>query len=410
MKRVVVTGMGAISPCGNSAPAMWKNMVGGVTGIGPITRFDCSGWPVRMAGEVEDFDAVERLGRRQAKRMDPFMQYAAVAADEALADSGLDMQSLDAERVGAYIGTGVGGLTELLSGHEDYIREGPKGVSPFYIPRSLTNLAAGWIAMRLGAKGPNLAVTTACASANHSIGEAARAIRAGDADIIFAGGAEAPIYGAAVAGFMVMKALSKNSDDPANASRPFDANRDGFVMGEGAGVLVLEDYDHARSRGARIYAELTGYGTSCDAHHLTAPSPGGEGAARCMRMAMRNGKRNPEDIAYVNAHGTSTPQNDVTETQALHAAFGAHAPSLMVSSTKSVTGHLLGAAGGVESIAPVLAIHDGLVPPTATWKTRDPACDLDYVPGVAREARVDHALCNSFGFGGTNATLLFSRV
>ena len=385
-------------------------MVAGVSGIGPITRFDCSGWPVRMAGEVDDFDPVELLGRRQAKRMDPFMQYAAVAADEALADSGLDMSALDPERVGAYVGTGVGGLTELLSGHEDYVREGPRGVSPFYIPRSLTNLAAGWIAMRLGAKGPNLAVTTACASGNHSIGEAGRAIRAGDADVIFAGGAEAPIYSAAVAGFMVMKALSKSSDDPARASRPFDARRDGFVMGEGAGILVLEDFDHARARGARIYAELTGYGLSCDAHHLTAPAPRGEGAARCMRMALRNGGRPLDEVAYVNAHGTSTPQNDRTETQALHDVFGDHAHKLMVSSTKSVTGHLLGAAGGVESIATILAIHEGIVPPTATWEERDPECDLDYVPREARSARVDHALCNSFGFGGTNATLLFSRV
>ena len=409
MRRVVVTGLGAVSPCGMTAPATWEGMVAGRSGIGPITRFDCSDWPVRIAGQVDGFDGVALLGRREAKRMDLFMQFACVAADEAVADAGLDLSTEDPTRCGAYVGTGIGGVTELLGGHEGYLAGGPKGISPFYIPRSLTNLAAGWIAMRLGLKGPNMAHTTACASGNHAIGEAGRAIRLGDADIILAGGAEAPVIGASIAGFMVMKALSKRSDEPTRASRPFDADRDGFVMGEGAGILVLEEYEHAKARGARIYAELTGYGLSCDAHHLTAPAPGGEGAARCMSMALRSAGLAPERIAYVNAHGTSTPQNDRTETQAMHTAFGEHAKKLMVSSTKSVTGHLLGAAGGVESLATVLAVHHDVVPPTATWETRDPDCDLDYVPKDARDARVDHAMCNSFGFGGTNATLVFSK-
>jgi 3-oxoacyl-[acyl-carrier-protein] synthase II len=410
LRRVVVTGLGAVSPCGLDAPSTWSGMVEGRSGIGPITRFDATGWSCQVAGQVEGFDGAALCGKRDVRRMDLFMQYAVVAGEEAVRDSGLDPSTWQRERVGVYVGTGIGGLIELASGFDGFAKRGPKGLSPFFIPRSLANLAGGWLAMRLGCEGPNLAMATACASGTHSIGEAWRAIRCGDAEVILAGGAEAPVLPEGVAGFMVMRALTGRSDPPEEACVPFDARRDGFVIGEGAGVLVLEEYEHARARGARIYAELVGYGNNCDAHHLTAPSPGGIGASRCMDMALRSARLNPTDVDYVNAHGTSTPANDKAETQAIHTSFGDHARSLMVSSTKAVTGHLLGAAGGVEALATVKALHEQTVPPTATWRERDPDCDLDYVPRDARATRVRAALCNSFGFGGVNACLAFSRI
>jgi len=408
-RRVVITGIGAVSPCGLTAVQTWDAMVAGRSGIGPITRFDVSAFPVKIAGEVKGFEVGAFLGRRDAKRMDRFCQFAVVAAIEAVQQSGLDLDREDPERIGVVFGSGIGGLGEILRATEGYRTGGVKGMSPFFIPRTLTSAAGGHLAMRFNARGPSLCVTTACASGNHALGEAARTILLGEAEVMLAGGGEAPIEPEGVGGFAVMKALSRNPD-AARASRPFDRDRDGFVISEGAGMLVLEEYEHARARGADILAELVGYGNTNDAHHLTAPSPRGEGAARCMRLALRSARLNPERVEYINAHGTSTPQNDAAETAAVHQVFGQHALKLMVSSTKSVTGHLLGAAGGVEALATVMALRTGTIPPTATWENRDPACDLDYVPGVARQTRIEFAVSNSFGFGGTNATLVFKAI
>ena len=407
-RRVVVTGLGAISPCGENVEQTWASMVDGRSGIGLISRFDCEEWPVRIAGEVSGFDPVELLGKRQARRMDRFTQFAAVTADMALEDAGLAGPFQDPERVSVFVGTGIGGLEEILRGQEALAAEGPRGLSPFFVPRLLTNLAGGTIAMRIGAQGPNHCLSTACASATHAIGEAYRSILLGDAEVAVSGGTEAPITPLGLAGFMVMKALSRNNDDPTRASRPFDRHRDGFVLSEGAGIVILEELEHAKARGARIYAEMLGYGSTCDAHHLTAP--GGQGAERCMRMALRSARLNPEDVGYLNAHGTSTPINDVNETRSIRSAFGEHANQLMVSSTKSVTGHLLGAAGGVEAVALAKSLQTNTIPPTATWETADPDCDLDVVPGEARSHRVRAAMSNSFGFGGTNASIIFGHL
>ena len=406
-RRVVVTGMGAISPCGNTVAESWSSMVEARSGIGLITHFDVTGWPVRIAAQVEDFDGAARIGRRAIRRMDLFSQYAVVAADEAVANAGLDWDKQDPDRVGIYLGSGIGGINEIVRGAQAFAERGYKGLSPFFIPRALTNLAGGMLAIRYNARGPSLCVTTACATGNHALGEAWRVLRSGEADVILAGGTEAGVVPVSVAGFMVMKALSKNNDDPAGASRPFDADRDGFVIGEGAAVLVLETLEHAQARGATIYAELAGYGLTNDAFHMTLPGNGG--AARCMKQALRVAGMNTDRVDYINAHGTSTQANDVNETRAIHAVFGDRANQIWVSSTKGVSGHLLGAAGGLEAIACVKAIHDGVVPPTANWTTRDPECDLDYVPNTARERAVDVVLSNSFGFGGTNATLVFQR-
>lgn len=409
-RRVVVTGLGAVSPCGNDARSMWRSMVDGRSGIRAVSRFDTAGWPVRIAGEVRDFDPTTVIDAKTVRRTDRVTWFAMAAAKEALQSSGLNLEVEDPERVGVYVGTGIGGIEEMLGGHEDFLRGGYKNMNPFYVPKSLTNIPAGYIAMEHNARGPSLCVATACATGNHCIGEAWRAIRAGDADMIFAGGTESAVIPTALAGFMIMKALSRRNDPPEAASRPFDADRDGFVMGEGAGVIMLEELEHARRRGALILAELVGYGLTNDAHHLTAPAPGGEGARRCMAMALRSSGAALDDVGYVNAHGTSTPHNDVSETRAIHAVFGDHARRMMVSSTKSVTGHLLGAAGGIEAIATVMALHEGVIPPTATWETRDPECDLDYVPNTGRQTKVNVALSNSFGFGGTNGTLILRRV
>ncbi len=408
-RRVVVTGLGALSPCGADGASTWRAMVEGRSGIGPITRFDTEGWAVRIAGELDDFDVAAHFSRREARRLDRFTQLALVAADEAVLDARLELPGPCPERVGVYVGSGIGGLNELFSGTRSFLDEGPKGLSAFFLPRLLTNMAGGNLAMRFGARGPSLCVSTACAAGNHSIGEAWRVIRSGEADVLLAGGSEACITPIAVAGFMIMRGLSRRNDDPQTASRPFDVDRDGFVISEGAGILVLEELEHARRRDARIYAELAGYALNNDAHHLTAPPAGGEGAARCMQAALRAAGMQPEEIDYVNAHGTSTAANDVAETRAIKAVFGEHARQLAVSSTKSVTGHLLGAAGGIEAMATVLALHQGLLPPTATLQEPDPACDLDYIPGCARKQQAQAALSNAFGFGGTNACVVFRR-
>lgn len=410
MKRVVVTGLGTINPCGHTVDETWRSVTAGRSGIGAITAFDASEWPVRIAGQVNDWDGREILGPRAFKRMDRFMQFAQVSANEAIADAGLEPgENGLGDRAGVFVGSGIGGLAELVKGASDIEESGWKGLSPFFIPKVLTNLAAGQIAMAIGARGPSLCVSTACATGNHSIGEALRTIRAGDADLIIAGGAEASILPMGIGGFMVMKALSKRNDDPERASRPFDAERNGFVMGEGAGVVVLESLEHAQARGARIYCELSGYGITNDAHHITQPSPGHAGAVRCMNQALESAQVNPDSVTYVNAHGTSTHANDLNESIGLRTVFGDHADKLMVSSTKSMTGHLLGAAGGLEAVLTAMSIYKNTVLPTSTLENPGEGCDLDYVPGQARQAQIDVALSNAFGFGGTNAALVFQR-
>ncbi|MBX2800277.1 MAG: beta-ketoacyl-ACP synthase II [Myxococcales bacterium] len=417
-RRVVITGLGCVGPCGNDVASTWDAMVAARSGIGPITRFDVTGWATQIAGEVKDLDATALLGARAVRRLGLFMKYAIVAAEEAMRDSGFDVGEQvgsgtpedwpDPERLGVYIGSGIGGFPEIV--HAAVTDVDRTRVSPLFIPRSLINLATGQVAIRFGAQGPSLCVATACAVGNHAIGEAWRAIRDGDADVIVAGGTEASLDPLGVAGFMNMRAMSRRNDTPESASRPFDKDRDGFVVSEGAGVLVLEELEHARARGARIYCELRGYAATTDAHHITAPAPGGAGAARCMELAMRKAAVNPSEVDYVNAHGTSTPANDAAETQAIRRAFGAHADGLTISSTKGVTGHLLGAAGGIEAVATCLAMRKGVVPPTANLLTPDPECDLDYVPREARSMPVRVAISNGFGFGGTNAVLVFGAI
>ena len=410
MRRVVVTGLGTINPCGNSTETTWSAVTEGRSGIDLITAFDPTEWPVQIAGEVLGFDPAEALGRRAAKRMDRFMQFAVVASKEALADAGLEVgEDGLGDRTGIYVGSGIGGIAELVDGAEGMVERGYKGLSPFFIPRVLTNLAAGHIAMEVGARGPSLCVSTACATGNHSIGEALHAIRGGMADVILAGGAEAAVLPIGIGGFMVMKALSKQNDDPQGASRPFDQDRSGFVMGEGAGVVVLEELEHAKQRGARIYCEVLGYGLTNDAFHITQPPPGHAGAVRCMRAALADAQVEPETVDYINAHGTSTDANDRNESIGIREVFGAHADALMVSSSKSMSGHLLGAAGGLEAVVTAKAIHHGVVPPTINHHTPGEGCDLDYVPNAARDVQVDVAVSNSFGFGGTNAVLVFRR-
>jgi len=410
VRRVVVTGLGTINPCGGTADDTWRAVTEGRSGIGAITAFDTTGWPVRIAGQVNGFDAAAVLGRRSAKRMDRFMQFALVASLEAVADAGLTPGEEGlGDRAGVYVGSGIGGIAELVSGADGMAESGYKGLSPFFIPRVLTNLAAGHIAMATGARGPSLCVSTACATGNHSIGEAMHVIRSGRADIILAGGAEASVQPIGVGGFMVMRALSKNNDNPESASRPFDRDRDGFVMGEGAGVVVLESLEHAKARGARIYCEVLGYGLTNDAFHITQPAPGHAGAARCMKAALDDAKVSPSEVDYINAHGTSTDANDRNEAIAIRTVFGDHADALMVSSTKSMSGHLLGAAGGLEAVIMAKAIAHGAVPPTLNLENPGEGCDLDFVPGAARDVRVDIAVSNGFGFGGTNAVLVFRR-
>ena len=409
-RNVVVTGLGCISPVGLDVTSTWEGLVSGKNGVGSVTHFDASEIATQIAAEAKGFHPESRLAAKEARRMDRFIQLGLCAGLEAFQDSGIDLNSADPNQIGVLIGAGIGGLGTIEETTRQMMEKGARKVSPFYIPSSIINMVSGNLSIMLGLRGPNLAVVTACTTGTHAIGEAARMVALGDADVMIAGGTEAAITPTSMAGFAAAKALSRRNDQPARASRPWDVERDGFVMGEGAGILVLESEEHAKRRGARIYAELAGYGVSGDAHHMTQPAPGGEGAARCMANALRNAQMNPDDIGYVNAHGTSTPLGDLAETMALKAVFGPHANSLMVSSTKSMIGHLLGAAGGVEAVATVKTLFHEIVPPTINLDTQDPECDLDYVPHTAREREVHAAVSNSFGFGGTNGTLVFRRA
>jgi 3-oxoacyl-[acyl-carrier-protein] synthase II len=407
MHRVVVTGVGAVSPCGKDASSSWDAVCHARSGIGPITHFDASDWAVRIAAEVQGFDPTPNATTKALKRMDRFTQFAVVASDEALLDAGLEAPL--GERAGVYIGSGIGGIREIAEGAERMNSRGVRALGSLFIPKSLSNLAAGTVAMRLGAQGPSLCISTACAAGNHSIGEAYRSIQVGAADVMLAGGAEAAIIPLGLGGFMVMRALSRRNDDPTTASRPFDRDRDGFVMGEGAGLLVLERLEHALDRGARIYAEMIGYAHTNDAHHISAPTPRHAGAARCMGLALQSAGIDGREVDYINAHGTSTPHNDIQECQAIRDLFGRHADALLVSSTKGCTGHLLGAAGGLEGVFTVLALHHGRVPPTANIQNLDSSCDINVVPDQAKDVGLDVAMSNAFGFGGTNASLIFRR-
>lgn len=409
-RRVVVTGLGVISPIGIGVADTWAATLAGQSGIGPITLFDARDYPCTIAGEIKDFDPSACLPGKDARKMDRFIQLGMVAGIEALRDSGIEVTDANAERIGVHIGAGIGGVETIENTTELLRSRGPRRVSPFYIPMSIINMAAGHFSIMHGLKGPNLSMVTACTTGTHAIGDAGRLIEYGDADVMIAGGTEAAITPTSVAGFGNARALSRRNDDPAGASRPWDRGRDGFVMGEGAGIVVLEELEHARRRGARIYAELAGFGLSGDANHMTMPAPGGEGASRCMDSAMRNGGLNPDEVDYINAHGTSTPLGDVAETLAIKRSFGDHARRLAISSSKSMIGHLLGAAGGVEAVLTVLAIHHQVMPATINLTDPDDECDLDYVPNAARDATIDVALSNSFGFGGTNGTLALRRL
>ncbi len=409
MRRVVVTGVGIVSPLGSGLEKSWQGIKDGRSGIAPITRFDTTDFPVTIAGEVPDFDPSEVIEKKEIKKMDLFVQYGFAAAMEAYHSSGFKITDENAERVGVYIGAGIGGLPAIEHWHKVMQEKGPKRLTPFFIPMVIINLASGQVSIRLGAKGPNSSSVTACATGTHSIGDAARLIERGDADAMLAGGTEATITPLCVGGFNAMKALSTRNDDPSGASRPFDKGRDGFVIGEGAGILFLEELEHAKKRGARIYAELSGYALNSDAYHMTTPAPGGEGAARCMNLAVKDAGLATSDIDYINTHGTSTYYGDLYETMAIKSVFGEHARRLNVSSTKSMTGHLLGGAGGIEAVFAVMAVKDGVIPPTINYTDPDPECDLDYVPNTAREIKIKNALSNSFGFGGTNGCLIFSK-
>ena len=408
-RRVVITGVGAVTPVGNTAEEFWSALLAGKSGIGPITRFDTTGYPTRIAGEVRGFEPLKYIDKKDDRKFDPFLKFAIACAVMAVEDAGVKVDTVDGNRFGVLVGSGIGGIGTLLDSHVTLLEKGPDRVSPFFIPMLIINMASGLISMRFGAKGPNSSVVTACATGNHAIGDAMRIIQRGDADVMIAGGAEAMILPLTIAGFCQMKAMSTRNDEPTKASRPFDAERDGFVCGEGGGLLILESMEHAVKRDARIYAEVIGYGMTGDAHHMTAPDPEGDGAARAMAAALRDAALEPSAVGYINAHGTSTPYNDKFETMAIKRVFGEHARKLAVSSTKSMTGHLLGAAGGVEAIATVFAIHHGILPPTINYEKPDPDCDLDYIPNVARTQDVEVALSNAFGFGGTNATLAFKK-
>ena len=409
-RRVVVTGLGIVSPVGIGVADAWANIIAGRSGITRITRFDVSAFPTQIAGEVKGFDVAKWLAPKEARRFDTFIHYGLAAGIDALKDSGLVLESEALEQIGVCIGSGIGGLPLIENTHDALLAGGVRKISPFFVPGSIINLISGQLSIMYGLKGPNIAVVTACTTANHCIGEAGRLIEYGDADVMVAGGAEATISPLGVGGFCAARALSTRNDAPELASRPWDADRDGFVLGEGAGVLVLEEYEHAKKRGARIYCELAGYGLSADAHHITAPCADGEGAARCMVNALRNGGVNREDVDYINAHGTSTPLGDIAETVAVKRCFGDHAKKLAVSSTKSMTGHLLGAAGGIEAVFTTLAVQQNIAPPTINLVNQDPQCDLDYVPNEARRMPIKVAVSNSFGFGGTNGSLVFRAV
>lgn len=407
-RRVVVTGLGIVSPIGTGIAQAWDNLVHGVSGVGPITKFDAAAISTRIAAEVKGFDAAQWMSPKEVRRSDTFIHFGIAATKMALEDAGLAIDASNAERTGVIVGSGIGGLPMIEENILEMGAKGPRRISPFFVPGSIINMVAGLISIRFGAKGPNVSMVSACTTSSHCVGEAGRLIEYGDADVMIAGGTEATICLSGMGGFCSLKALSERNDDPATASRPFDRDRDGFVLGEGAGILILEEYEHARKRGARMYCELAGMGMSADANHITAPDM--DGPRRAMLAALRNGSINPDEVQYLNAHGTSTPLGDANETAAVKAAFGEHAKRLAVNSTKSMHGHLLGAAGGVEALITVLAIHHQVSPPTINLSTPDPACDLDYVPNTAREMKIDVGLSNSFGFGGTNGTLAFRRL
>lgn len=408
-RRVVITGIGLVSPLGVGVQDNWKAILEGTNGVGPITKFETTDYTSKIAGEVKDFDPLDFIEKKELRKMDPFIQYALGAADLAVQDSGIDSSLLEGDRTGVYVGSGIGGIGSIEETHKKLLEKGPKRVSPFFLVSTIINEAAGQISIRHKATGPNSAPVTACSTSAHSIGDSFRIISRGDADVIISGGSEAPITPLGVAGFCAMKALSVRNDEPHTASRPFDAQRDGFVVGEGAAILILEDLEFARKRGARIYAEIVGYGMSGDAYHVSAPRTDGEGAASSMRKALQDARISPSQIDYINAHGTSTPYNDKIETLAIKKVFGDHAYKIGVNSTKSMTGHLLGAAGGFETAVTALSVNNQIMPPTINYQNPDPDCDLDYVPNQARPARINHALSNSFGFGGTNASLVLKK-
>ena len=409
-RRVVVTGLGCVSPVGNTVAAAWETLLAGRSGIATITRFDASPFSTHFAGEVKGFNVEEYIPGKEARHMDTFIHYGMAAGMQAIQDSGLVVTEENAERIGVIVGSGIGGLPMIEETHSEYTNRGPRRISPFFVPASIINMISGHLSIKYGFKGPNIAIVTACTTGLHCIGEAGRMIEYGDADVIIAGGAESTISPLGLGGFAAARALSSRNDDPATASRPWDKDRDGFVLGEGAGVMVLEEYEHAKARGAKIYAELLGFGMSADAHHMTAPLEDGDGARRCMVAAMRNAGINADQVDYVNAHGTSTPLGDVAETVAIKRALGDHAKKIVVNSTKSMTGHLLGGAGGLESVFTVLAVHHQKSPPTINIFNQDPACDLDYCANAARDMKINIAVKNSFGFGGTNGTLVFAKV
>ncbi len=409
-RRVVITGLGIVSPVGNDLSSAWENLVAGRSGIDRITRFDASAFPAQIAGEVKGFDITQYMPAKEARHFDTFIHYGIAASIQAVRDSGLEINEANAERIGAIVSSGIGGLPLIEENHAEYTKRGPRRISPFFVPGSIINMISGQLSIMLGLKGPTFAIVSACTTGTHSIGEAGRLIEYGDADVMVAGGAESTVSPLGVGGFSSMRALSTRNDDPATASRPFDRDRDGFVLGEGAGVVVLEEYEHARKRGARIYGELIGYGMSSDAFHMSAPSEDGEGPARGMRNALRNAGVEPEAVQYLNAHATSTPLGDIAETVSIKRAFGEHARKVVVNSTKSMTGHLLGAAGGIEAVFTALAVHHQVSPPTINIFNQDERCDLDYCANEARQMRIDVAMSNSFGFGGTNGSLVLRRA
>lgn len=409
-RRVVVTGLGVISPVGLNVADTWSAILDGKSGIGPLTAFDTEGFSTRFGGQIRDFDVGQYIDPKDARRMDGFIHYGMAAGIQAFQDSGLEVTVGNAHRIGVAIGSGIGGITGIEQGHSGYLKGGARKISPFFVPGNIINMISGNLSIELGLKGPNFAIVTACTTGTHNIGEAARIIRYGDADVMIAGGSEmASTSPTAVGGFASARALSRRNDDPQRASRPWDVDRDGFVLSDGAGVLVLEELEHARQRGAQIYGEVAGYGMSADAHHMTQPSEGGEGAARCMESALLDARVNVDSVDYINAHGTSTPAGDIAETLAVKSVLGEHAYRTAVSSTKSMVGHMLGAAGGIEAVFSLLAIRDQVAPPTINLDNQDPECDLDFVPNTAREMSIDTAVSNSFGFGGTNGTLVFRR-
>jgi 3-oxoacyl-[acyl-carrier-protein] synthase II len=409
LRRVVVTGLGVFSSVGKTVRESWENVKNGKGGIGVITRFDPTDYPAKIAAEVKDYDPLEYFDRKEARKLDPYMQFALIAAEEALKDSGMNLDTVNKERVGTYIASGIGGISTIESNYEVLLKRGPGRVSPFFLPAALANLATGQVSIRFGLKGPNLANVTACAASTHSLGDSFKIIQRGDADVMVAGGAEYPITPLGMAGFSVMKALSTRNEEPERASRPFDKDRDGFVAAEGAGVLILEDLEHAVNRGAKIYAEIVGFGYTSDAFHVTAPDPEGAGAARTMAMALKDAGIEPREVDYINAHGTSTPLNDKLETMAIKSVFGEDAYKVNISSTKSMTGHMLGATGAIEAIFSISAINESFIPPTINYENKDEECDLNYTPNKGVERDITYALSNSFGFGGTNGSLVFKK-